>query len=333
MLHAAVRFYDRIPVLVRLLMIIILIITAFAFLLHVLEPEAFPSFFDAVWWAVVTSTTVGYGDFVPETVTGRIAAMVLILFGIGFVLFFVTNLASSTVSEQHHWQKGTLASSFQDHYIIVNWNERSRQFIEQIQLAYPGRPVLLIDNNLTETPFDNSRTLQFIKGSPTFQTTLRQANIRRARALVITSGLESTEQHADAQTILTLLTARHYCDDIYTAAEILTSEQLPNARHAGADEIIASNMISSLLMTESLEQQGIAETITLLLDVEAAPYLRSIPCPEEWIGKTFESISHEARMREYLPIGISSENQTTLHPDGEKVVTEDHSLLVLESSR
>ncbi|MFD2705396.1 potassium channel family protein [Salibacterium lacus] len=333
MLHAAVRFYDRIPVLVRLLFIILLILTSFSFILHVLEPGAFPTFFDAVWWAVVTSTTVGYGDFVPKTMTGRIFAMILILFGIGFVLFFVTNLASSTVTEQHRWQKGTLPSSFCGHYIIANWNERSRQFIEQIQRAYPNRSVLLIDDQLVESPFHNSRRLQFIKGSPTLQSVLRHANIRQARALVITSGLEGTEQQADAQTILTLLTAKHYSGDIYTAAEILTSDQLPNARHAGADEIIASNMISSLLMTESLEQQGIAETITLLLDVEASPYLRSIPCPEEWIGKTFKEIGCLAPSRGILPIGISGENKTTLHPDKENVLQEDQSLLVLESSR
>ncbi|MFZ4450796.1 potassium channel family protein [Salibacterium aidingense] len=333
MIDAAVRFYDRIPILVRLLFIIAVILLTFAWILYILEPDTFSTYFEALWWAVVTSTTVGYGDFVPSSTAGRISAMILILFGIGFVLFFVTNLASSTVDEQRRWQKGTLSSSFHDHYIIVNWNERSRQFIDQIQRAYPERPILLIDNTLTESPFYNNKNLQFVKGNPTFQDVLKQSNIRNARAFIITAEVEGSEQTSDAQSILTLLTAKHYCEEVYTAVEILTSEQLPNARHAGADEIIASNMISSLLMTESLEQQGIAETITLLLDVEASPHLHSLPCPDEWIGKTFEEVSQEARKEENLLLGLSSEKQTTLNPEGSTTLHEEHSVLLLVSSR
>lgn len=43
------------------------------------------NFFDALWWSVVTATTVGYGDIYPVTWEGRIVGMMLMFFGIGLV--------------------------------------------------------------------------------------------------------------------------------------------------------------------------------------------------------------------------------------------------------
>ena len=63
----------------------ILYILISALVVFNVEPETFPDFFAAVYWATVSLTTVGYGDIYPVTVVGRIVTMCSSVFGIAVV--------------------------------------------------------------------------------------------------------------------------------------------------------------------------------------------------------------------------------------------------------
>jgi voltage-gated potassium channel len=64
------------------------------------DSHDFPSTWDGMWWAVVTVTTVGYGDVYPTSVEGRIVAMVVMLFGIGFLSVLTAAIASRFVKTE-----------------------------------------------------------------------------------------------------------------------------------------------------------------------------------------------------------------------------------------
>ncbi len=51
-------------------------------LIFMLEPQTYSNAFEGVWWSVVTMSTVGYGDFVPQTAAGKMLATCLIMSGI-----------------------------------------------------------------------------------------------------------------------------------------------------------------------------------------------------------------------------------------------------------
>jgi voltage-gated potassium channel len=65
---------------------------------HETQPDVFTSIPEALWWSIVTLTTVGYGDAVPITALGRLFAGVLMFTGIGLVAF-PTSFITTAIGE------------------------------------------------------------------------------------------------------------------------------------------------------------------------------------------------------------------------------------------
>lgn len=79
----------------------ILLVFSTAGLLAVLEPETLHGgFWTGVWWAIVTITTVGYGDVVPSSPAGKALGIVLMLTGIGLVSTLAASIAAYFVDQE-----------------------------------------------------------------------------------------------------------------------------------------------------------------------------------------------------------------------------------------
>jgi voltage-gated potassium channel len=68
------------------------------FIMTLIDHRDFPTFGDAVWWAVVTLGTVGYGDIVPHTGWGRFLGSLVIVLGVTFIAFLTATVTSLFVS-------------------------------------------------------------------------------------------------------------------------------------------------------------------------------------------------------------------------------------------
>ena len=64
------------------------------------QPEVFASVCHSIWWAIVTLTTVGYGDTVPITLGGRLCTAAVLVAEIGFVAV-PTGLIASAMAKVH----------------------------------------------------------------------------------------------------------------------------------------------------------------------------------------------------------------------------------------
>ena len=68
------------------------------FVMTVVDRTNFPNFGIAVWWAIVTLATVGYGDVVPTTQLGRVVGSAIIILGVTFLAFLTATVTSYFVS-------------------------------------------------------------------------------------------------------------------------------------------------------------------------------------------------------------------------------------------
>jgi voltage-gated potassium channel len=76
-------------------------------LIHFTDKQNFPSIGDGLWWAVQTVTTVGYGDLVPTSTSGRLIAALVMIGGIGFLTVITATITSIFIENARRHIEGT----------------------------------------------------------------------------------------------------------------------------------------------------------------------------------------------------------------------------------
>lgn len=101
--------------------------------------QAIASPFDALWWGVVTLSSVGYGDVYPITPEGRLVAMVLMILGIGLFSAITATITSYFISLQHSDEPHSL--QFVEHLARLGELRRDGLLTEEEFVAAKARAI------------------------------------------------------------------------------------------------------------------------------------------------------------------------------------------------
>jgi voltage-gated potassium channel len=303
----------RILLLIRSIIILASVIITFGFIIYYIEPTTFQTVFNGIWWAMVTTFTIGYGDMVPKTTAGKLTGMLLILIGTSLGSYYIISFASQIFKKQESYLKGDLPYRNQNHTIIIGWNERTKSIVQQLKQLCPDEAIVLIDDTLSSPPV-NDLSLYFIRGNPMEDTILIKANIHSAKRVIITANQHKNEIDADIQSILTIVSIKGTNPSIYCIAEILTSQHIINAKRVGIDEIIEGNTLTSNIMTTAALYPNTSHLFVLLANQLNNGRIIIVTMAEDHHNATFQNCCLMLLQQDLLLIGIKRSEELIIKP-------------------
>lgn len=90
------------------------------------------SVYDGFWYAIVTLTTVGYGDFYPVTPVGKILGLVVIFSSLGLLGVLIGGFTNIIRTQMEKRKLGLLGTNMENHYVIIGWDNFASNVVRQI---------------------------------------------------------------------------------------------------------------------------------------------------------------------------------------------------------
>lgn len=300
------RFFTRLFEILTSKFVIVSFLTILAFTVLMLiiflseqkTNSSINTLFDAIWYTLVTITTVGYGDITPHSVLGRTSAMILLLAGVALFGALSGKFASFLFDRQQKKDRGLLKmNKIKNHFLICGWKPNFERILEGILLANPEIPpekIILLNNssqNEMEKIKADSRfkNINYIHGDFTDEDTLLKSQIKTAeRALVLADNSENfSNLETDSRTVLAVITIKNLNPKIYCVAEIIDSKFEKHLSLAHCDEIILSADYGQNLLIQASSGKGMSHILRELISEENDSGILICDIPSKFVGNNY----------------------------------------------
>jgi len=289
-------------------------------------------FVESLYTTVITLATVGYGDFHPQQMTGRLFTVVLIAFGVGTMAYTADVATEAMVEAQlkRAMGRGKLRKKIarlEGHYIVCGYGRIGhvicRQFVAE------NIDFVIIEENTETIQRIAEEGFVYYHGSATEDKALLESGIKRAKGMVC--ALPS-----DAQNLYVILTAKEFNPDIYilSRAEDETSEC--RLLRAGADRAISPYTVGGMRMVMAALRPAVVDFI------EITTRRQNIELRLEEIAVCDVSSIHGRSIKEseikrrygIIIIAIKTESgQMIFNPEAEYVIQRGDRLITLGENR
>lgn len=210
-------------------------------------------FADALWFSIVTLTTVGYGDYFPVTIFGKIVGLALIIGSIGILGFIVGEITSRINLYMEKKKNGYWGTKFTKHYLIIGWDEFGRSVGQQI--LNTGHKIVFIVNSkndleLVNDVFPTEDCFCMFADFNNIEA-LKKANITESKGVFV----NFTD---DSETLVYVLNLKKEFPDLDIVVTVKKSTLKDTFKAAGIQHVIAHDEVVTRLVASYIFEPQVA---------------------------------------------------------------------------
>lgn len=283
-----------------------------------LEPGDISKDDNPYWWAIVTMTTVGYGDFSPETPAGRIFAVLIMFIGISLVSLLTASISSIFVAQKIREGKGLEKLNLTNHLILCGWNPNGERVLDSIQhLSGMKKRDLVLINELNEEEVTMLKNrypgmhIHFVSGDFTQEEILNRAGILDAETVMVIPNTTGSEVATyDEKTIFATLTIKSMDSNIRVVAYLLDRENLTHIKRADADEVVVGDDFSAHILASHAVDPGVPQIANQLIESNSKSRFKRVEIPSQFVGQHYDALFDHFKDKDgSILIGVFSEDE------------------------
>ncbi|GAB6075609.1 ion transporter [Desulfurobacterium crinifex] len=296
--------------------------------------KAFHSVFEALYWGIVTISTVGYGDITPITKEGKFLASLLISGGIVLVSALTATFSATLVNRMNILKgEGLKMNKLKDHLVICGWSESGEELVEEIIKSGldKEKPVVLVtEMDKSELGVDISKYILYKKGDFTKENVLMEVSIQNASEVVILGERKEglSDRNVDARTALTAMLVKTINPKAKIYVEVLHDENAEVfERRLGVTSVFIYGKVIGRLIFTSIVTPGAAKLIESLLTKEGT--VRKIQVRELGKFQNFGELLSYLRKHSALPIAVEKRGKVLINPADEEPISENDYVFIV----
>ena len=264
-----------------------------------IEPKNYESFFDGLWWAIVTATTVGYGDMVPHSEAGKLLAVFIIIGGVVAVAAFTALMTTQLIERKIFSKKGyEMLDSLENHLVICGYKSPRIEVLKSFKKHYKENIVIIYPDLTPELKnLLEEHNLKFVQGEYNDEATLKTAKVEKADKVMI---LNMHQEYADAKVLETVIVIRSLNHKVYIIAEINDSKYENYLTKSKCNEIIMSEEYNRFLLSKSISEPGMSKVVRNLLRTQNFHIVTEHP----YVNKTYKDAFEESIAKGEILLGV-----------------------------